>query len=149
MKWGNLLIFLVIFGLAGYLSETATKQNWENRKIYNLFENNYRFGSLVFGGGDVLMPMMYDQYVLRPESKVIQRNGRDVLKMTNEDFLTGYGLVRAIPGPVFSIGAYTGGMVMRKEGVTMHLAGCIIGSFAIFLPSLLRPKSWLKNYLND
>jgi chromate transporter len=75
--------------------------------------------------------------VLRPESKVIQRNGRDVLKMTNEDFLTGYGLVRAIPGPVFSIGAYTGGMVMRKEGVTMHLAGCIIGSFAIFLPSLL------------
>lgn len=137
VKWGNLLIFLVIFALAGYLSETATKQNWENRKIYNLFENNYRFGSLVFGGGDVLMPMMYDQYVLRPESKVIQRNGRDVLKMTKEDFLTGYGLVRAIPGPVFSIGAYTGGMVMRKEGMTMHLAGCIIGSFAIFLPSLL------------
>lgn len=137
VKWGNLLIFLVIFGLAGYLSETATKQNWSNRKMYNLFENNYRFGSLVFGGGDVLMPMMYDQYVLRPESKVIQRNGRDVLKMTKEDFLTGYGLVRAIPGPVFSIGAYTGGMVMRKEGNTMHLAGCIIGSFAIFLPSLL------------
>ena len=69
VKWGNLLIFLVLFGIAGYLSETATKQNWENRKVFNLFENNYRFGSLVFGGADVLMPLMYEQYVTRPQSK--------------------------------------------------------------------------------
>lgn len=67
VKWGNLLIFLFLFGITGYLSETATKQNWENRKVYNLFENNYRFGSLVFGGGDVLMPLMYEQYVTRPQ----------------------------------------------------------------------------------
>ncbi|HNJ57740.1 MAG TPA: chromate transporter, partial [Chitinophagaceae bacterium] len=66
IKWANILIFLFLFGLTGYISETATRQNWENRKAINLFENNYRFGSLVFGGGDVLMPMMYEQYVVRP-----------------------------------------------------------------------------------
>lgn len=137
VKWGNLLIFLVLFGIAGYLSETATKQNWENRKVFNLFENNYRFGSLVFGGADVLMPLMYEQYVTRPQSKRIIENKRDVLKIEREAFLTGSGIVRAIPGPVFSIGAFTGGMVLKEEGKSIQLLGCMIGVIAIFLPSAL------------
>lgn len=137
VKWGNLLIFLVLFGIAGYLSETATKQNWENRKVFNLFENNYRFGSLVFGGADVLMPLMYEQYVTRPQSKRIIENKRDVLKIERAAFLTGSGIVRAIPGPVFSIGAFTGGMVLKEEGKSIQLLGCMIGVIAIFLPSAL------------
>jgi len=137
VKWGNLLIFLFLFGITGYLSETATKQNWENRKVYNLFENNYRFGSLVFGGADVLMPLMYEQYVTRPQSKRIIENKRDVLKINREDFLIGSGIVRAIPGPVFSIGAFTGGMVLKNQGFTKQLMGCAIGVIAIFLPSAL------------
>jgi chromate transporter len=137
VKWGNLLIFLVLFGITGYLSETATKQNWENRKAYNLFENNYRFGSLVFGGADVLMPLMYEQYVTRPQSKRIIENKRDVLKIERAAFLTGSGIVRAIPGPVFSIGAFTGGMVLKDMGFTMQVLGCVIGVIAIFLPSAL------------
>jgi chromate transporter len=137
IKWGNLLIFFALFGLAGYLSETASRQNWSHRKPINLFENAYRFGSLVFGGGDVLMPLMYEQYVTRPETKRVQDTKREVLRMTREDFLTGSGIVRAIPGPVFSIGSFTGGMVMRSEGPVMQLLGCIIGSIAIFLPSAL------------
>jgi chromate transporter len=137
VKWGNLLIFLVLFGITGYLSETATKQNWENRKAYNLFENNYRFGSLVFGGADVLMPLMYEQYVTRPQSKRIIENKRDVLKIERSAFLTGSGIVRAIPGPVFSIGAFTGGMVLKDMGFTMQVLGCVIGVIAIFLPSAL------------
>lgn len=137
IKWGNILIFLVLFGIAGYLSETASRQNWANRKSINLFENAYRFGSLVFGGGDVLMPLMYEQYVTRPETKRVQESRRDVLRMSKSDFLTGSGIVRAIPGPVFSIGSFTGGMVMRDEGPGMQLLGCIIGMVAIFLPSAL------------
>jgi chromate transporter len=137
IKWGNMIIFLFLFGVAGYVSETASQQRWENRKSINLFENSYRFGSLVFGGGDVLMPMMYEQYVTRPESKRIKETGRDVLKMSKEDFLTGSGMVRAIPGPVFSIGAFTGGMVLKEEGSWWQLAGCLIGAIAIFLPSAL------------
>jgi chromate transporter len=137
VKWGNLLIFFALFGLAGYLSETASSQHWQSRKPINLFENAYRFGSLVFGGGDVLMPLMYEQYVTRPETKRVIETKREVLRLSREDFLTGSGIVRAIPGPVFSIGSFTGGMVLRDEGPGMQLLGCIIGMIAIFLPSAL------------
>lgn len=137
IRWGNILVFLVLFGITGYLSETATKENWENRKAINLFENNYRFGSLVFGGGDVLIPLMYEQYVTRPQTKRIQESRRDVLKIDRQDFLTGSGIVRAIPGPVFSIAAFTGGMALAEEGDAMHLLGSLIGAIGIFLPSVL------------
>lgn len=138
IKWQNIIVFLLLFILIGYLSETSTQNNWKHRKLYNIVENNYRFSSLVFGGGDVLMPMMYEQYVVRPNSQRIVNNKRDVLKMDKEDFLTGYGIVRAIPGPVFSIGSFTGGMLLRSENkFHLHLFGCVLGSIAIFLPSAL------------
>ena len=57
--------------------------------------------------------------------------------MTKEEYLTGWGLVRAIPGPVFSVASYTGGMVLRNEGKKMQFLGCIIGCIGIFLPSAL------------
>ncbi len=57
--------------------------------------------------------------------------------MTKEEFLTGSGMVRAIPGPVFSVAAYTGGMAMKSKGTNLHLLGCVIGMVAIFLPSAL------------
>jgi chromate transporter len=135
IKWVNLFLFIACFALAGYLSETATRNNWENRKAFNLFEHNYRNGSLVFGGGDVLMPLLYEQYVTRPASERILSNKRDVLKMNQPDFLTGSGMVRAIPGPVFSIAAFTGGMTMRSEGTSTHIMGIVIGAISIFLPS--------------
>jgi len=137
ISWGNILLFFLLFGVTGYWSETATAENWKNRKAINLFENNYRFGSLVFGGGDVLIPLMYEQYVTRPQTKRIQENKRDVLKIDREDFLTGSGIVRAIPGPVFSIAAFTGGMALSEEGDAMHLLGSLIGAIGIFLPSAL------------
>ena len=82
---------------------------------------------MVFGGGDVLMPMMYEQYVVREKTKY----------MTKEEYLTGSGIVRAIPGPVFSVAAYTGGMAMRTKGKNQQILGCLIGAIAIFLPSAL------------
>ncbi|MEO6219414.1 MAG: chromate efflux transporter [Ginsengibacter sp.] len=127
IKWTNIWLFLILFIVVGVFSETARKQQWEHRRAFNLTENVYRFGSLVFGGGDVLMPMMYEQYVVREKTK----------SMTKEEYLTGWGLVRAIPGPVFSVASYTGGMVLRKEGKEMQLLGCVIGCIGIFLPSAL------------
>lgn len=139
INWGNLIIFLAVFAMAGYLSERARKEEWTNRGAYNLFENLYRFGSLVFGGGDVLMPMMYQQYVIRPSTERIEETNPNALKISKEDFLTGSGIVRAIPGPVFSIGAYVGGMALKDKDPHpgMQVLGCIIGSIAIFLPSAL------------
>jgi chromate transporter len=137
IKWGNILIFLAVFAAAGFLSESARKQNWKHRKAYNLFENFYRFGSFVFGGGDVLIPMIYEQYVARPSSERVQQKNPNVIKIDKEEFLTGAGMVRAIPGPVFSISAYTGAMVMKEGGYKMQWIGGAIGAIAIFLPSAL------------
>lgn len=137
IRWGNIIIFFLLFIIAGFLSETARKQEWQHRGVYNVFENFYRFGSLVFGGGDVLMPMMYEQYVVRPNTVRAETRNPRALRMTQQEFLTGSGIVRAVPGPVFSIGSFTGGMLLRKRGPEMQLTGCIVGSIAIFLPSVL------------
>jgi len=137
IRWTNIWLFVLIFIVAGVLSETARKQQWPNRKAYNLFENFYRFGSFVFGGGDVLLPMMLDQYVARPNApKVILKNP-NALRIEKDELLTGYGIVRAIPGPVFSVGSFVGGMALKDAGKKMQLLGCIIGSVALFLPSAL------------
>jgi chromate transporter len=50
---------------------------------------------------------------------------------------TGMGIVRAMPGPVFSIAAFTGGMALSDDGAAMKVVGAVIGTVAIFLPSLL------------
>jgi chromate transporter len=54
-----------------------------------------------------------------------------------DDMTTGMGIVRAIPGPVFSIASFTGGMALRDQGYHMQVLGCIIASIGIFLPSAL------------
>lgn len=127
IKWSNISMFVLIFIAAGVLSEYARINEWAMRRPINLFENFYRFGSLVFGGGGVLVPMMFEQYVTRAKTKYL----------SPQDFLTGTGMVQAFPGPIFSIASFIGGMVLREMGPGFQLLGCIIGSVAIFLPSLL------------
>lgn len=137
IKWANIFIFLSVFAIAGTLSENARIGEWKNRGEINVFENFYRFGSLVFGGGDVLIPMMYQQYVIRPEDTTVITNNPNILQVDRNDFLTGTGMVRAMPGPVFSIGSFMGGMALSPNGNMQQLVGCIIGMIAIFLPSAL------------
>jgi chromate transporter len=121
------------------MSETARTNDWQTRKPVNLFENVYRMGSLVFGGGQVLMPMMYEQFSVRPENvkRTDSLKGDRMIKIKKEDMVTGMGIVRAMPGPVFSIAAFAGGMALRDGGVYLQLLGILIGSVAIFLPSAL------------
>ncbi|HEY4875994.1 MAG TPA: chromate efflux transporter [Puia sp.] len=136
IKWSNIWLFAAIFLLAGVSSEWARKNNLPNRKPLNLFENTYRIGSLVFGGSQVMMPMMYEQFVIRPQSPA-RINQPNVIRIDKEDFYTGWGIVRAIPGPVFSISSFMGGIALKDRGPTMQLFGCIIASVAVFLPSAL------------
>ncbi len=137
IKWWNFWLFGIIFIVAGILSETARKQEWPNRKPINLFENTYRMGSLVFGGGQVLMPMMYEQWSVRPGTEKIKVKNPDVVQIDEESLYTGMGIVRAVPGPVFSIASFAGGMALKDMGTEMQLIGCLIGMLAIFLPSAL------------
>jgi chromate transporter len=135
IKWWNFWLFGIIFIVAGILSAIAKNNDWPNRKPINLFENNYRMGSLVFGGGQVLMPMMYEQFSVRPEA--IKKKDANVVQIDENDMYTGMGIVRAMPGPVFSIASFTGGMALKDMGAEMQVLGCLIGTIAIFLPSAL------------
>jgi len=141
IKWWNFWLFGIIFIGAGILSEIARKNDWPNRAPINLFENTYRLGSLVFGGGQVLMPMMYEQFSVRPEA--VNEKNINVVRIEKEDMYNGMGIVRAMPGPVFAIASFAGGMALKdigktpKERVAMQVIGCLIGTIAIFLPSAL------------
>ena len=137
IRWTNIWLFVLIFALAGIFSELARKQEWEHRRAYNLFENFYRFGSIVFGGSDVLLPLMLDQYVARPQAPRSLEKNPNAIKIDKADLLTGYGIVRAMPGPVFSVATFTGGMALKDQGYGMQLLGCLIATIAIFLPSAL------------
>src|SRR5262249_35719972 len=81
----------------------------------------YRAGSLVFGGGHVVLPLL--QAAVVPSGWV-----------TNDAFLAGYGAAQAMPGPLFTFAAYLGAvMVPQPNGVL----GALIGVIAIFAPSFL------------
>ena len=81
------------------------------------------------------MPMMYEQFSVRPEA--IRKKDLNVVKIEDNDMYTGMGIVRAMPGPVFSIASFTGGMALKDMGPEMQVVGCLIGTLAIFLPSAL------------
>jgi chromate transporter len=137
IKWGNIWLFAIIFLLAGAGSELARKNEWPNRRPLMLFENTYRFGSLVFGGSNVLMPMMYEQFVARPQSQRLMQRNPHILRVNKDDFYSGWGMVRAIPGPVFSVASYMGGVAMKDKGTDFQILGCFIATTGIFLPSAL------------
>ena len=131
INWVNLWLFAMLFIVAGVLSELSRTQDWAHGRLYNLFENFYRFGTIVFGGGQALLPMMFYQFVNTHAHHVTSSS------ITASQLLTGYGLVQAVPGPVFSICSYAGGMVMSGEGPFWQAVGCAVATTAVFLPSTL------------
>lgn len=131
IPWRRLWLFFVLFAIAGFFSEFARIHDWKYFRLFNIFENFYRFGSLVFGGSQVLIPLMFDQFITRPINQ-----GFGAL-ISSANFLTGAGMVQAIPGPTFSLTSYVGGMIMRPSGSFLQVLGAVIAPLAIFLPSLL------------
>ena len=93
--------------------------------LLQLFEQFFRYGYLVIGGGQVLVPYMYQGLVEK------------LAYITHEQFVTGYGLVQGLPGPMFSFSAYAGGIAARSYGTTIQVAAAMISGIAIFLPGLL------------
>jgi len=57
--------------------------------------------------------------------------------ITNEEFLTGYGLVQGLPGPMFSFTAYAGGMAARDSGIFVQIMSAAVSGIGIFLPGVL------------
>lgn len=123
VKWKHayrgIAIFFGFFIMAGALA-IVTKG-----RPFVLFENFFRFGALTFGGGSVLVPMMFEQFVKHHQY------------ISAPDFLSGLAISQALPGPSFALAAFTGGMALKGMGATSQFAGCLIGIIAIFLPGTL------------
>ncbi|WP_316839540.1 chromate efflux transporter [Pedobacter gandavensis] len=92
-----------------------------------LFENFYRNGILIFGGGQVLVPLMFTEFV----------EMKHYLNGTN--FLSGFALQQALPGPTFSFTSYVGAMSMKTfgYGLTGQILGGFVAVMGINLPGLI------------
>ena len=118
VRWDNFFLWAGVLILAAVLG-SITKA-----LPIRLFENFYRNGSLIFGGGQVLTPLLYTEFVQYAPKHYL----------SSEEFLSGYGLVQALPGPVFSFSAYIGSLSMREYGIGGQLLGGFIAATGIFLP---------------
>jgi chromate transporter len=86
-----------------------------------VFDSFYRAGSLVFGGGHVVLPLLQAEVV--PPGWV-----------TNEEFIAGYGATQAVPGPLFTFAAYLGAVMHQPPNGWIGASWALV---AVFLPSFL------------
>ncbi|MBE4907643.1 chromate transporter [Bacillus luteolus] len=106
-----LALFFGLLILLPILRE-MTSLNW-----VAMFDSFYRSGSLVFGGGHVVLPLLEREFV--PTGW-----------MSEEAFLAGYGATQAVPGPLFTFAAYLGTVISGWQGG-------LLATVAIFLPAFL------------
>jgi chromate transporter len=116
-KWW---ILLLIVGIA-LVNEIINRQN--PHPIIQIFTSFYRYGYSAMGGGQVVIPLMIQELV------EIQ------LLIARADFLSGYAIDQAIPGPLFSFAAFVSARALTETGYSFF-AG-IVGGLAIFMPGIL------------
>lgn len=114
-----LVIFVAL--LVGLPLFSAYSQGIE---VFGLF---YQAGSLVFGGGHVVLPLL--------------QNGIGD-QLSQDAFLTGYAAAQAVPGPMFTLATYLGYVLMPSAPIT----GALLATIAVFLPGFLLLLGVLKNW---
>lgn len=107
--WLLLLLFILLLGLP--ILHQIFGGKWI--QVIDVF---FRIGSLVFGGGHVVLPMLEKEMV--------------PTWVDSSQFLVGYGLAQAVPGPLFTFAAYLGAVIHGWMGA-------MVATIAIFLPSFL------------
>ena len=114
---------LLVFAMVGAIINRTSPFSLPIR----LLENFYRNGILVFGGGQVLVPLMFTEFV---EMKHY---------LPSTGFLSGFALQQALPGPTFSFTSYLGALSMKNfgYGVWGQVLGGLIGVIGINLPGLI------------
>ncbi|MEH2532085.1 chromate transporter [Bradyrhizobium sp. AZCC 1614] len=110
---------LVLFAVLFLITPLVTAQTGSQGLA--LFDAFYRSGALVFGGGHVVLPLL--------QAEVVTPGW-----VSNADFLAGYGMAQAVPGPLFTFAAYLGAVA---EPAPNGLAGASIALIALSLPGLL------------
>jgi len=119
IRWTALIIWisvLILIALIGLYTQSLP---------IRLLENFYRNGSLIFGGGQVLIPFLYTEFV----------DFKDYL--SSSEFLSGFAIAQAIPGPTFSFASYIGALSMREYGVWGEILGGFLAAVGIFVPGTL------------
>lgn len=109
-KKTGIISWILFFGL---LTLLPIFKPFIQSAYYSLFDTYYRVGSIVFGGGHVVLPMLQREVDVSPDA-----------------FLAGYGAAQVAPGPLFTLAGYLG-------QVTDGTLGAMIAVFAMFLPSFL------------
>jgi chromate transporter len=118
MGIGLLFVFLLLlFGLP-VLAETIKSGNLDAVASF------YRVGSLVFGGGHVVLPLL--------EAELVPTGWT-----STDTFLAGYGAAQAIPGPMFALTGYLGNVINPGIGYLGGWVGGLLAIGAVFLPSFL------------
>jgi chromate transporter len=105
-----IIFFVLLLGLPAI--RPLAQSHW-----LDVFDSFFRVGSLVFGGGHVVLPLL--------QTEVVGPGW-----ITNEQFVAGYGATQAVPGPLFTFSAYLGAVMHGWSGGLLTLT-------AIFLPSFL------------
>jgi chromate transporter len=112
---GALMAFVLLLGVLPFLAALLDSPSFGLASVF------YRTGALVFGGGHVVLPLLQTEIV-----------GRGWLDQST--FLGGYGMVQALPGPLFSFAGFVGAAQQVAPG---GWRGGLVAIGAIFLPSLL------------
>lgn len=132
-----LAIFVAIMVLRGALSHPSV--------LFNLFSNMFLAGTIIFGGGPVVIPLLREYVVT--EGWVSPR-----------DFLIGLACIQAFPGPNFNFAVFLGGLTAVFGGFNAA-SGALLGYLGIFLPgiitvhgtmgiwSAIRKERWVKSAL--
>ena len=142
IPWSNFSLW------AGVLIVAAVLGGVTKALPVKLFENFYRNGSLVFGGGQVLAPLLYTEFVeITNEDEVVSKATQLKTKIKHQyapkplhhpishnEFLSGYAVAQALPGPVFAFCSYIGALSSRDHGVGGEILGGIMAALGIFLP---------------
>lgn len=116
VQWKNFYLWagvLVLAAVIGFQTKSLPVR---------LFENFYRNGSLAIGGGHILKPLLYNEFV---EFKHY---------LTKDEFLTGLVISELMPGPTFSVASFVGALSLRSWGFDGYIVGAVIASAGIFLP---------------
>jgi chromate transporter len=117
-RWTGAALLAIFFVLLVGLPLLAAVFPSQSLQLFDAF---YRAGSLVFGGGHVVLPLLQASVV--PPGWV-----------SNDAFLAGYGAAQAVPGPLFTFAAYLGAVMGPQPNGWAGAALCLV---AVFLPSFL------------
>lgn len=119
IEWSNLILYGSVFIGAALLGKIT------DALPIRLFENFFRNGSLIFGGGHILSALFYKEFVVF----------KHYLSAT--EFLSGFAILQILPGPLFSFSSFIGALSMRNTGLEGEIMGGLVAMAGIYLPGTL------------